>query len=232
MNKIILEARNKQELEEKLKRTINLNEDETYTIKEIKKPFSFLFISINGKYEISILKKNELQKIEKNIKIQDEVLKKTEKRQEDKNKLEENVKNKVENFIKVTGLNIKVISITKKSNVLTVNLDGKDVRYFIGEKGIALSSLEYLFNLIKEFKNYRIYFDSNSYKQKREEALKNLAHKKAQKVISTKLNYKLNPMTARERRIIHEVISEYENLATESYGEEPKRYLVIKYVGN
>ena len=44
-----------------------------------------------------------------------------------------------------------------------------------------------------------------------------------------KTNCKLSPMSARERKIIHEEISNYENLKTESYGEEPKRFLVIKY---
>ena len=114
-------------------------------------------------------------------------------------------------------------------NQYTLNVEGKDVRYIIGEKGQALSSLEYLFNSLKELKNVKVFIDANNYKAKREETLKELARKKANKVLETKTSYKLHSMTAKERRIIHEEISKYENLSTESYGEEPKRFLVIKY---
>ena len=70
--------------------------------------------------------------------------------------------------------------------------------------------------------------DSNDYKKKREESLKDLARKKGKKVLDTGRNIKLNLMSARERKIIHEEISYIKGLKTESVGEEPKRYLVIK----
>ena len=65
MDKIVLQAKNKKELDELIKRNIRLENDETYVIKEIKKPFNFLFINLKLKYEISILKKSELEKIKK-----------------------------------------------------------------------------------------------------------------------------------------------------------------------
>ena len=65
MNKIILQAKNKKELEDLIKVNISLQDDETYVIKEIKKPIDFLFLKIKGKYEITILKKDELDRIEK-----------------------------------------------------------------------------------------------------------------------------------------------------------------------
>ena len=70
--------------------------------------------------------------------------------------------------------------------------------------------------------------DSNNYKEKREESLRDLARKKGKKVLETGRNIKLNPMSARERKIIHEEISYIKGLKTESIGEDPKRYLVIK----
>ena len=70
--------------------------------------------------------------------------------------------------------------------------------------------------------------DSNNYKEKREESLRDLARKKGKKVLETGRNIKLNPMSARERKIIHEEISYINGLKTESIGEDPKRYLVIK----
>ena len=74
----------------------------------------------------------------------------------------------------------------------------------------------------------KVVIDSNDYKKKREESLRDLARKKGKKVLDTGRNIKLNPMSARERKIIHEEISYIKGLKTESVGEEPKRYLVIK----
>lgn len=77
-------------------------------------------------------------------------------------------------------------------------------------------------------KNVKVVIDSNGYKNKREESLRALARKKGEKVLETGNSIKLNPMSARERKIIHEEISFMKELETQSVGEEPKRCLVIK----
>ena len=82
----------------------------------------------------------------------------------------------------------------------------------------------------KQFKNLKIVVDSNNYKEKREKSLRDLARKKGRAVLATGSAIKLNPMSARERKIIHEEISFMKGLKTESVGEEPKRYLVIKKI--
>lgn len=223
MNKIILQAKNKKELEDLIKVNISLQDDETYVIKEIKKPIDFLFLKIKGKYEITILKKDELDRIEKiDEEIEEEV-------KEEELPVSEKLTSLFTKFVKNAELDVQIESIRVEKNVVVLNITGKDVRYLIGEKGIALNANECLLNSIKEFRGYRIQIDSNNYKEKREETLRNIARKKAEKVLKTKSNCKLSPMSARERKIIHEEISNYENLKTESYGEEPKRFLVIKY---
>ena len=102
------------------------------------------------------------------------------------------------------------------------------MRYLIGEKGSTLKSFEYLLTSVKIFKNIKVIIDSNNYKESREKVLRNLARKQGKKVQETGRSIKLNPMSARERKIIHEEISYMKGLQTESQGEEPKRFLVIK----
>ena len=132
-------------------------------------------------------------------------------------------------FIVNAKLDIKIINVKKENNgKYLVILDGKDMRFLIGEKGSALNSLEYLISTTKKFKNLKISIDSNNYKEKREHSLRDLARKKGKAVLATGNAVKLNPMAARERKIIHEEISFMEGLKTESVGEEPKRYLVIR----
>ena len=106
------------------------------------------------------------------------------------------------------------------------------MRYIIGEKGNTLNNFEYLISVLRKFKNIKIVVDSNNYKEKREISLRELARKKGKIVLSTGNAIKLNPMSARERKIIHEEVSFMHGLKTESFGEEPKRYLVIKKFNN
>ena len=133
-------------------------------------------------------------------------------------------------FIVNSKLSLKIVNISKEDERYVVNVDGKDIRYLIGEKGSSLNAIEYLLTSVKTLKNIKVVIDSNNYKEKREEALRDLARKKGKKVLDSGRNVKLNPMSARERKIIHEEISFIRGLKTESVGEEPKRYLVIKRI--
>ena len=161
MNKIILQAKNKKELEDLIKVNISLQDDETYVIKEIKKPIDFLFLKIKGKYEITILKKDELDRIEKiDEEIEEEV-------KEEELPVSEKLTSLFTKFVKNAELDVQIESIRVEKNVVVLNITGKDVRYLIGEKGIALNATECLLNSIKEFRGYRIQIDSNNYKKKR-----------------------------------------------------------------
>lgn len=132
-------------------------------------------------------------------------------------------------FIVSVKLDVRIVSIKKENNnKYLVILDGKDMRFLIGEKGNTLNSFEYLLSTTKQFKHLKISVDSNNYKEKRERSLRDLARKKGKAVLATGNAIKLNPMSARERKIIHEEVSFMRGLKTESMGEEPKRYLVIK----
>lgn len=47
-------------------------------------------------------------------------------------------------------------------------------------------------------------------------------------VIKTKVFAKLDKMNAYERRVIHTKLADWRDVTTESEGEEPNRYVVIK----
>ena len=132
-------------------------------------------------------------------------------------------------FIVNAKIDVRIVNIKKENNnKYLVILDGKDMRFLIGEKGNTLNSFEYLLSTTRQFKNIKIVVDSNNYKEKREKSLRDLARKKGKTVLATGNAIKLNPMSARERKIIHEEVSFMKGLQTESVGEEPKRYLVIR----
>lgn len=73
--------------------------------------------------------------------------------------------------------------------------------------------------------------DVNDFQKKKVENLKNIAHMMAERARYFKSNIEVDPMTAFERRIIHEFLAEAGDLKTESTGVGPNRRVVIKYVG-
>lgn len=245
MDKTIIEGINKQEVEEKIKKIFHLEKDEAVRITVVKEPKKILFLNIKGKYEVEIVSKAELEAEKIEAKKQEVKKQETKKQEIKKQEIKPIVKrepqivanndtnvDKIRSFMKEfivnSKLDIKIKNIKKDENRYIVNLEGRDVRYLIGEKGSTLNSFEYLLSMAKTLRDVKVVLDSNNYKDKREESLRELAKRKGEKVLETGKSIKLNSMSARERKIIHEEISFMNELETESVGEEPKRCLVIK----
>lgn len=113
-----------------------------------------------------------------------------------------------------------------KERVYVVEFFGKDNALIIGQKGKTLNSFEYILNSM--IKNCRIEIDVERFKEKRNETLRILAKRMAEKVSKYGKTVRLNAMPPRERKIIHEVVNKYPDLDTYSEGRDPKRYIVIK----
>ena len=75
----------------------------------------------------------------------------------------------------------------------------------------------------------KVNLDASNYKAKKNKNLEYEVKKIAKDVLKTKIDAKLDPMTSFERRIVHNVVNNFENLMTESVGETPNRCVVIKY---
>ena len=240
--------------EKALKRALNilgveLTENEAVEIVEKVKPrkkFFGLFGTEPGTYEISIKtkekreevkeKKNftpKTEKVEKSLKYEkQEKIEKAEKVETShKNnieniELEKEITEKVSFFVEKMKLDIKFKLKRVKERVYVVEFFGKDNALVIGQKGKTLNSFEYLLNSM--IKNCRIEIDVERFKEKRNETLRILAKRMAEKVSKYGKTVRLNAMPPRERKIIHEVVNKYPDLDTYSEGRDPKRYIVIK----
>lgn len=114
---------------------------------------------------------------------------------------------------------------------ILINISGQDVGVVIGRRGETLDALQYLTNLAvnrkcEEFK--RIVLDVENYREKRVDALTNLANKMASQVVKTQKEVTLEAMNPYERRIIHSSLQGNDNVQTASTGEEPNRCVVIR----
>ena len=69
----------------------------------------------------------------------------------------------------------------------------------------------------------------NKLKEEKEEHFEKEIKNIIKEVMSTHIDVKLDPMNSYNRRIVHNLVSSYDNLTTESIGEEPNRYTIIKY---
>ena len=120
--------------------------------------------------------------------------------------------------------------IEEKDKIIIINIKGDKIGNIIGYRGEALYALENILKAIaikKSENRVIVRLDIESYKEKRIKALEDFANKKAKVVENTGKTITLEPMQAFERKIIHSVLQENENVETRSIGQEPKRRIVI-----
>ena len=112
------------------------------------------------------------------------------------------------------------------------DLVGEDVGMLIGRRGDTLDAIQYLTSYAINHdaaKRVRISVDAGAYRQKREEALRQLARKMAGKAVKYHRNFTLEPMNAYERHVIHAALQDYPEVTTFSTGTEPQRRIVVAY---
>ena len=78
-------------------------------------------------------------------------------------------------------------------------------------------------------KNIKVIVDASDYRSSKQRNFEREIKKIAREVLKTKVEAKLDPMNSYNRRIVHALLADYENLETESFGETPNRYVVIRY---
>src|SRR4051794_29607676 len=113
---------------------------------------------------------------------------------------------------------------------ITFNLVGSDLGILIGRRGQTLDSLQYLVNIVaNRFSNHhlRIVLDAEQFRERRRQTLEALAERMAVRVIRTRKEIVLEPMTAQERKIIHAKLQGNPSVKTYSQGDEPNRRIVI-----
>ena len=122
------------------------------------------------------------------------------------------------------------VSLEEKRDASEVIIEVEDAGRVIGHRGECLSAIQYLANIIENAHNpnaKRVVVDAGDYKQRREETLRALAIRVAGKVEATGRPYKMEPMSAFERRIVHTELHNLSSVETHSEGVEPFRRIVV-----
>ena len=116
-----------------------------------------------------------------------------------------------------------------------ININGEEAGILIGHHGETLDALQYLCNLAANKKDgeaddreyTRVVVDISGYRAKREETLRLLARRMADRALKYKRSVSLEPMPSHERRIIHSEVQKIEGVTTNSVGSENNRRVVI-----
>ena len=145
----------------------------------------------------------------------------------------EAARNFAQTLIKDLCLDAEVIIHDDGNGEALMEITGAGAGLLIGHHGDTLDAFQYLVNLAAnkketdERKYTRISVDIENYREKREQTLRALADRMAQKVKKTGRSVTLDPMNAYERRIIHAQVQGIEGVSTNSVGSDSNRRVVI-----
>ena len=132
------------------------------------------------------------------------------------------------------GLNVTMTVRDGSNGDKVIAIDGDHAGVLIGHHGDTLDALQYLSNLAANKKSegekreyVKITIDVENYRAKREDTLRALARRMANRVLRYKKSVMLEPMNPDERRIIHSEIQTIDGVSTNSIGSEDNRKVVI-----
>lgn len=189
---------------------------------------------IEGKTEEEVLKGLDIKDIYYEITEVPAKLfksKKVELKYIEKDEIKNYIKNYIDNFAK--SLN-KTINVEIRENEVGYNimLISEENSILIGKDGKTLNSIQLLLhqaiNNLTGF-NIRINVDAANYKSNKERKLEREIKRICKEVLNSKIEAKLDPMNSYDRRIVHNVVSNFTELESKSFDEEPNRYVTINY---
>jgi spoIIIJ-associated protein len=148
------------------------------------------------------------------------------------------LRNFLEEIVRVSGLELKVkvhavearTADASSDAEVIADLDGRDKETLLERNGEVLKAFEHLaYRALRLEPSYheKIHLDSGGYRALRFEELRMTAKVAAERVQSSQQPFRLNPMSSRERRIVHLALKEMPGVRTESIGMGEERQVVI-----
>ena len=146
--------------------------------------------------------------------------------------VQEYLENFVRKILTDMDFSVETVSYIQDGRIYcNINTDNNSI--LIGKNGVILRALTFIAkNAVQnEFKKrIEISVDINGYKESRYKKVAAMAKRIGKQVLRSKVDAKLDPLPADERKVIHQVISEMNHLKTESQGEGKNRFITISYV--
>jgi spoIIIJ-associated protein len=123
------------------------------------------------------------------------------------------------------------VRVEETDEAVTATLSGTDTGALIGRHGQTLDALQYLANAVSHRLDPEtrrpVTVDAAGYRARRTATVESVARRAAERASGTGSPVALDPMTAVERKIVHEALKDDPEVETASEGTEPNRYVVV-----
>ena len=142
------------------------------------------------------------------------------------------VVNYLKNIIEAMGIEVS-LTPSYTEGLIRIKLKTNHNSILIGKDGETLQALNEVCRSAANAtykKRIRVLLDINDYKQEKYSKLVSIAKKEAVKVSKTKITASLSPMSADERRAVHNALVSFKHIKTVSVGEGKNRHITIEYV--
>ena len=146
--------------------------------------------------------------------------------------VQEYIEGYVRRFISEMGFEVETVSYLQDGRIYW-NINTSNNSILIGKAGVILRAINFIVkNAVSTTykKRIELSIDINGYKEERYKKVASMARKLGKQVLRTKADIKLDPMPADERKVMHQELSRFEHIKTESHGEGKNRHMVISYV--
>lgn len=123
------------------------------------------------------------------------------------------------------------VEIVEDDDRIVASVEGDDdYGLLIGKRGQTIDALQLLayqaaFRGLRERK--RVVIDAAGYRERRRETLTARADRAAEQALDDGRSVEMDPMSAQERRVVHEHLKERAGVETFSEGDDPRRYVVV-----
>ncbi len=145
--------------------------------------------------------------------------------------VKENLIKRVKELLLQMGFEAEVYERAEEGRTV-FNIKTRDAQLLIGKQGTTLESLQHIIRVLSRKDGLEDTFafalDVDDYRDKRTLYLKDLARKAAKQVRDTRKPVSLVPMPAYERRVVHNYLSLYSDIGSESIGRDPERKIIIR----
>lgn len=195
------EAKTKEEALENILKKTNLTQDDFF----LKSEFVEGKLFKSSKYIVSALKKEDVKNF---------------------------ITEYIENLSKLLNLDI-TSEILNNNESFNITLVSDNNAILIGKEGKNLNAIQTILRQAIKTEagiNLKISVDVGNYKLKKMKNIEIEVRRIAEEMEKSHLDVSLDPMNSYERRLVHNIINEYSNLTTESFGEGKDRHVVIKYI--
>jgi spoIIIJ-associated protein len=122
------------------------------------------------------------------------------------------------------------VEVSEEEDEIIGRVDGEDLGLLIGRRGQTIDAIQLLcyraaFQGRPDRK--RVTIDAAGYRERRRDAIERQADRAADRAGKTGNEIELEPMTASERRVVHQHLKERAGIETFSEGDEPERCVVV-----